>query len=608
MSVLLLILASALADDGLDGHHFRPVPTFGGPLDLVETWTVAEQKPRSFGVSGLIDASGASMVQVYEDWNGATETPLLSDVVALNLGVRASLSKRLALTASAPVYLTSTGVDGPQGAGLGDVRLAAPVVLIDEDGPGLTLGLVPLVDLPTGNAALLLGESGLGIGALAAAGWSTGRATVDMNLGYRHTPQFSFENHTGGGALLSSLGAGFAFNSHIAIRAEGVYENALAMNDVPGTDSPGEALLSLRGNSTRGLNWTVGGGAGFTAGAGAPDWRAFGGVGWAYINDPNRDPDLDGILGETDTCPREPEVKNGWSDLDGCPDALSNWALTVVDDEGTRLGGATVELDGVTLVTEADGTLKLTDRMPDQALSGSVSAPGYARGPISVDHLNEGSNSQTLTLAWLPGTVRLLARDNAGKPIAATVAVMGKSELPSLALSETGRLQTVLPPGDWQLLASAPGFGTEGRQISLSAEMTTLTRVEFTLKPPMVDVQKKEVVISEAVLFDFNTADLRADAEPILRQVAGVLLEHPELKRVEIAGHTDDVGEAAYNLDLSQRRVETVRTWLINNGVAADRLVAKGYGETAPIRSNGTETGKAANRRVQFMILEQDKK
>ena len=62
MSVLLLILASALADDGLDGHHFRPVPTFGGPLDLIETWTVAEQKPRSFGVSGLIDASGASMV------------------------------------------------------------------------------------------------------------------------------------------------------------------------------------------------------------------------------------------------------------------------------------------------------------------------------------------------------------------------------------------------------------------------------------------------------------------------------------------------------------------------------------------------------------------
>ena len=182
------------------------------------------------------------------------------------------------------------------------------------------------------------------------------------------------------------------------------------------------------------------------------------------------------------------------------------------------------------------------------------------------------------------------------------------SELPSLALGETGRLQTVLPPGDWQLLASAPGFGTEGRQISLSAEMTTLTRVEFTLKPPMVDVQKKEVVISEAVLFDFNTADLRADAEPILRQVAGVLLEHPELKRVEIAGHTDDVGEAAYNLDLSQRRVETVRTWLINNGVAAERLVAKGYGETSPIRSNSTETGKAANRRVQFMILEQDKK
>lgn len=607
MSSLLLILASAFADDGLDGHHFRAVPTFGGPLDLVETWQVTNQLPRSFAVSGLVDAIGASMVSVYEDWNGTTETTLLSNVVALNVGVRASLTRRLALTASGPLYLASTGVDGPQGAGLGDIRLAAPVVLMDQDGPGLSLGLVPMVDLPTGNAAELLGESGLAAGALAAAGFTTGRAGVDLNLGYRRTPEFSFANHTGGGALLANLGLGFAFTEHLGVRAEGVYENALASNEVPGTDSPAEALLSLRGKSTSGLSWTVGGGAGLTGGAGAPSWRAFGGVGWAYLNDPNRDPDLDGILGASDACPKEPETKNGWKDVDGCPDALANWTLTVVDDEGTRLGGAEVVLDGQTLKTEADGTLKLTDRLPDLALSGSVASPGYVNGAIAVDHLNEGSNNQTLTLKWLPGTVRVIAHDTAGRPITATVGIEGPSQVAPLPLNEAGRGQTVLPPGEWQLLATAPGFGTEGQQVKLSADLAVLTKVEFTLKPPMVDVQKKEVVISEAVLFDFNTADLRPDAEPILRQVAGVLLEHPELLRVEIQGHTDDVGEAIYNLDLSQRRVETVRTWLINNGVPADRLVAKGYGESSPIRSNSTEAGKAANRRVQFMILEQKK-
>ena len=605
MSVLLLILASALADDGLDGHHFRPVPGFGGPLDLIETWQVSEQKPRSIGVNGLLDASGASVVQVVEDWEGSTETPLLSGVVALNLGVRASLSTRLSLTASAPLYLASAGQNGPQGAGLGDVRLALPVVLLDPAGPGLTLGLVPLVDLPTGDAALLLGESGLGLGGLAAAGWGTGRATVDLNLGYRHTPQHSFENQTGGGALLASLGAGFAFTPRIGLRAEGVYEDALALNDVPGTDSPGEVLLSLRGNSTRGLNWTVGGGTGFTAGAGAPDWRGFGGVGWAYIHDPDRDPDQDGVLGSADACPRDPEVRNGWRDQDGCPDALADWTLTVVNDEGARVAGATVELDGATLSAGADGTVSLTGRLPDQALSGAVTAPGYATAAISLEGLKEGPNSQTLTLGWLPGTVRIIAHDNAGAPVSATVSVQGATEVAPLVLGPTGRLQTVLPPGDWQLLASASGFGSEGRQISLSAERASLTAVEFTLKPPMVDVQKKEVVISEAVLFDFNTADLRGDAEPVLRQVAGVLLEHPELTRVEIAGHTDNVGDAAYNLDLSQRRVETVRAWLVQNGVAGERLVARGYGETAPIRSNSTEAGQAANRRVQFMILEQ---
>jgi len=604
MSLLLLVIGTGLAQDGLDGHHFQPTPGYGRPLDLVETWQIEAQQPRSFGVQGIIDASGGALVAVHEDWNGTVETPLLDDVYALNLGLRAGLARRLALTASAPLYLASTGVDGPQGAGIGDLRLAAPLGLILPEGGGLSLGLVPALDLPTGDSEALLGAAGLGERLVAAAGWRASRATVDLNLGFGHVADYSLANQSGGSRLLGGLGAGYALGEHVGVRGEVNYERALGENIVPGTDDPGEALLSLRGHHGRGLSWTVGGGAGLTEGASAPAWRAFGGVGWAYIDDPQRDTDLDGLVDRDDGCPRDPEIKNGWKDEDGCPDQLAELVLTVRNDEGTPLAGASVVLGDQTLMTEPDGTLKLHERMPDAALGLRVTAPGYVEGALSLDRLDEGSNTKTMVLGWLPGTIRVTAKDQAGHPVAASVALTGPAAHDPLELGPEGRAQLVLQPGTWQLLATAKDLGAEGRSVTLE-DRPGLTKVEFTLNPPMVEVKKTEVVITQAVLFDFNEATLRPDSDPILRQVAGVLMSHPEILRVEIQGHTDDVGDASYNLDLSQRRVEAVRTWLVAQGVAADRLTAKGYGETQPIRSNSTEAGRATNRRVQFMILEQ---
>lgn len=604
MSSFLLFLAPALAADGLDGHHFKPVPGYGSTLDLVETWRIEEQYERSFGLSGLVDASSGGLVRVVEDWTGTVETPLLDDVVAFNLGVRSSLARRLALTATAPLYLSSTGEDGPQGVGLGDIRLAAPIGILLPSGRGVAVGVVPLLDLPTGDASLMLGNSGLGVGGLISAGWHGSRLTADLNLGYEHLPAIELDNQVGGGRLLASLGAGVSVTDAIGVGAELLTDRGLASNEVPGTSSPAEALLSLRGHHGQGFSWTLGGGSGLGDGAGAPAWRAFAGLGWAYIDDPNRDPDSDGILGREDACPRDPEVQNGWKDADGCPDALAEFALVVQDDEGTRLSKASVVIDGVRHDLAPDGTLRETGRMPDTPLVVAATAEGYVEGRIEAVSLDEGLNQRTLTLAWLPGTVRVTARDAAGKAINATVLLKGPAEVAPLSLGEAGRAQLVLPGGEWQVLVEADGFGTEGKVVQIDAQKAALTKLDFTLSPPRAVVQKKEVAISEAVLFDFNEATLRADSDPLLRQVAGVLLSHPEILKVEIQGHTDDIGEDAYNLDLSQRRVEAVRTWLVQNGVSEARLVAKGYGESKPIQSNATEAGKAANRRVQFMIVQ----
>lgn len=605
MTLLLLCLGSALAQEGLDGHHFSPVPTLGGPLDLIGVWRPAAAPARAFGVSGLFERSSAGLVEVYEDWDGQTEQVLLDDVTALNLGLLASPWRRLSLSVAAPLYLSSTGAEGAQGAGIGDLRVSAPIALIAPRSTGLALGLVPGLSLPTGDESRLLGDPGLGFSALAALGLHGARATLDTNLGYRQRPEIDYLNQTGGGALVASLGAGYAVSDALGLRGELLYEASLRENEVSGTASPGEALLSVRGRTKKNLSYTLGGGAGVTAGAGAPAWRAFVGLGWAYISDPNRDTDLDGILDSADACDREPEVKNGWREEDGCPDELARWSLVVRNDEGAALP-ATVRVGERSLVADAQGRVSLEGLLPEQALQGAVAAEGYVEASLPAGALREGANDQQLTLAWLPGTTRFLVHDAEGRPIPATVTLEGPSAFGPLAIDATGRLQTLVPPGEWRLLVVAEGYGAESRVLSVAADRPGLAKVEFTLRPPMVEVKKEEVVISEAVLFDFDAATLRVDSEPILRQVAGVLQSHPELKRVEIQGHTDDRGDEAYNLDLSQRRVETVRSWLISQGVAPERLVAKGYGESAPIRGNGTEEGRAANRRVQFMILEQD--
>jgi len=121
--------------------------------------------------------------------------------------------------------------------------------------------------------------------------------------------------------------------------------------------------------------------------------------------------------------------------------------------------------------------------------------------------------------------------------------------------------------------------------------------------PPVARLEQEEIVISQQVQFEHGTAVLRPESDPILAEVARVLTEHPELEQVEVQGHTDDTGTPEINQKLSQERAEAVRTWLVAHGTESGRLLAKGYGQSAPIADNGSEEGRAKNRRVQFKIV-----
>ena len=109
-------------------------------------------------------------------------------------------------------------------------------------------------------------------------------------------------------------------------------------------------------------------------------------------------------------------------------------------------------------------------------------------------------------------------------------------------------------------------------------------------------------MILRGVEFATNSATLTAASRPVLDGVAADLRIHP-LVRVELQGHTDSRGADAFNLELSQRRAESVRDYLIAQGVSGTRLEAKGYGETQPIADNTTKLGQQENRRVVMKVI-----
>ena len=111
------------------------------------------------------------------------------------------------------------------------------------------------------------------------------------------------------------------------------------------------------------------------------------------------------------------------------------------------------------------------------------------------------------------------------------------------------------------------------------------------------------VIELPGVYFDFDKATLKPEAKVVLNEAAALLSQHERVV-VEVAGHTDSSGSDAYNQGLSERRANSVRDYLVEKGVRASRLSAKGYGESMPVASNDTKEGRAENRRVELIVLD----
>jgi len=281
------------------------------------------------------------------------------------------------------------------------------------------------------------------------------------------------------------------------------------------------------------------------------------------------------------------------------------FVIAVQDVDGNPIAGATVSIDGDTTTTPDGGTVVLGEA-PDGDLAVEVSAKGYVSRSDVLETVG-GNQTRTLRLDFVDQPVQVTVKTDKGEPLAAEVRFVGPVKVDALTADASGVASTELRPGEWTVVAQAPELGA-GRAEFVIAPGEAPEAVEIQLKDTRVEVSEGEVVILQKVQFDTGRATIQAASHALLDEVANVLLLNPQIVRVEIQGHTDNVGTEETNLKLSQRRAQAVRDYLVDQGVKKSRLVAEGYGASEPIESNDTEVGRSANRRVQFEIVEVDER
>ena len=169
------------------------------------------------------------------------------------------------------------------------------------------------------------------------------------------------------------------------------------------------------------------------------------------------------------------------------------------------------------------------------------------------------------------------------------------------------RFQDVTP-GDVDVTVDADGYLalTERVAVKVRQDNTADLLMKKRPKNANVTVGKGEIFIKQQIQFAIDSATILPESNGLLTEIADALVKNPRIKRVEVQGHTDNTGTPDHNKQLSEDRARAVTSWLSMHGVSADRMTPVGYGQTKPLVPNVTGGNRAKNRRVQFIIADQD--
>ncbi len=597
MSALLTLgLGLALAQDATSGGSTPEMDAqlFKPSIDSQTTlWTNDSAVSQDFGGSARVLSGWANQPLVYVDEQG-NHRELIGNLFVLDL-MGAVHFKGLRLGVDLPVVLRSMGED-PGESGLGDVAVHAKYQILDRNRFPLGLAVAGGLSLPTATTTAPLGSAGLGWSVEAIADQVVGPVLLVANLGTRGVPTTDLENVVWDDQLFARAGASWAVTDAQGLSLDlGANFAYREMTNPAGR--PAEALLGGWSRLGQDLVLRAGIGTGLTRGIGAPRVHAVVALGWEP-RDEGGDSDLDGIVDANDACPNRPEDLDRYKDDDGCPEATPVKVIAV-DADGIPIGGADVLLTGAGVEDRGLGLVE------SQVFGGSyevaVAAEGFA--PVNkIITVPDGAPFEarvTLVPAATEGLVTVRVKDPEGNPVPATVTLgdqPAKDTQGGVALGS-------LPAGRHPVQVEADGYNPVGQQVTVKPddELVVVVVVEPIRR---VEVKADRIDISDSIYFETGSAVIKAESHGLLDEIAQILIDHPELVRVRIEGHTDSRGTDSSNLRLSQDRAASVRQYLIDAGVAAKRLSSVGYGETKPLDPRETEEAWSQNRRVDFWIEE----
>lgn len=514
---------------------------------------------------------------------------------------------RLRIGADIPVYLFSQGKDAADGSGqtgLGDIGVDAKVTLLDNDRQPLGLALQGRLNIPSATVNTALGAKNTGWEASLIVDKPIGKLLLAGNIGVRGAPRIALENVTLNDYLVgrAALSYGFTPDYGLAVEAQGQHPLTRKWTtDGRNVNSPGapvELMLSGYARPVGGLMLRLGGGAGLTPGIGAPDFRLMLGLGYEPgVTQKVKDTDGDGLADKVDGCPTVPEDFDNVLDTDGCVDDPAAVKVRVVDPQGNVIPGATVNYPAAGVQQSLKGG-ENTVALEPGGYAFTATAPGFDPGGAEL-LVAETDTTGEVTIRLSPpprGTLQVIAKDGAGGAVpGVTIRVDAKPQ------GEGSSYSGVLPPGTHRVLVEAPGYKPYVEEVTIVANQTEVVEVVF--QKAKAELVGDRIDIKDSVYFDTAKDTIKSISFDLLNEVVGILKEHPELTKIRIEGHTDSRGSDSYNLDLSNRRAASVRTYLIEHGIAPDRLESQGYGETKPIDAREIAEAWEKNRRVDFFVV-----
>ncbi|MDP2342189.1 MAG: OmpA family protein [Deltaproteobacteria bacterium] len=489
--------------------------------------------------------------------------------------------------------------------GSGDLRLVPKLrILRVDDRTPIDLAFIPMITLPTNfPQGSYLGERTPTFSPeLAASRAMPGGLRLAANLGYRLRSESQLVNLTVGQELFYRFGVGYRLHEGWDVPLQ----LAASINGSTSVLAPFGAIntnpLEILGGASMDLfeDWQFFGdvGTGIIAGFGVPQFRALAGVRYAPRD---YDRDKDGLLDKDDQCPDEPEDKDAFEDLDGCLDAdndkdgildtADSCIMVPEDKDGFEdIDGCPDpdnDKDGILDVDEeCDNDPEDKDDFEDK--DGCPDPDNDKDGILDVDDkcINVPG---VLAFAGCPPPDR--DGDGVIDPDDKCVDVPGLKAFDGCPDSD----------GD--------GFIDSLDKCPLEAE--TINGIEDTDGCPdkgksKVVLTRSKIEILEKVFFDVDKSTIQKRSFPLLDQVTAVLAANPQIEHMRVEGHTDADGDDNYNFKLSDARAAAVRLYLITKGVEPARITSAGYGETRPITENKTAAGKEKNRRVEFVILDEN--